>query len=132
MEQYKDIFYSTSILVAVWIMAIGSSPTVPPLLDLCVMAAAAIYLIYVAIGLHKKLRRFMALIFIITALMPFLFYLQMYYVQLNATDIDKEVFKSNLMHAYVIYNIFRYTALLLSFICALRLFLRAVRDFASF
>ena len=131
MEGYKDFFYATSIIVAIWIVALASNPKINSLLDLIMLALAAIYLIVIGIKEHKKGKRFMALSFIITALMPFLFYAQMYLISILSTDIDAKIFLANKMHAYVIYNIFRFIALALSFMCALIVFIKAVKNFAS-
>lgn len=131
MDGYKDIFFALSFIISVWIMAIGSNPEVQSLVDIVMMVIAAIYLIASAIVLHKKGKRFVALSFIITALMPFLFYGQMYIISNMASDIDVQVFTSNKVHVYVVYNIFRFLALTLSFICSVAIFIKAVKNFAS-
>lgn len=131
MDGYKDIFFALSFIVAIWIMAIGSNPEVQSLIDIVMMALAAIYLIVSAIVLHKKGKRFVALSFIITALMPFLFYIQMHIISNMSSDIDAHVFASNKVHVYVVYNIFRLLALTLSFICSVIIFIKAVKNFGS-
>lgn len=131
MDGYKDIFFALSLIVGIWIMAIGSNPEPQGLIDIIMMILVAIYLIVTAVYLHKKGKRFVALSFIITALMPFLFYGQMFIINMMAGNIDALVFASNKVHVYVVYNIFRFLAITLSFICAVAIFIKAVKNFAS-
>lgn len=131
LDQYRPILFACSLIVALWAVAITSNPSFPEPLHLSMLIAGAAWLVFGGIISNKE-RRFVAAIFLLaTAIAPFIFYSELYYIQQNNQDIDPTVFEANFKHAVVIYNMLRYFLLGCSFLVIMLRLGRAIKNFAQ-
>ena len=131
LDQYRPILFACSLIVALWAVAITSNPSFPDFLHLIMLIAGAAWLVFGGIISNKE-RRFVAAIFLLaTAIAPFIFYSELYYIQQNNKDIDPAVFEANFKHAVVIYNMLRYFLLACSFLVIMLRLGRAIKNFAQ-
>lgn len=125
-EAYRPVLYALSLIIALWAQTLFAGPVMPDTKHLLVMALASAWLLFGARNRFKEHKRPTGLFFGITALMPWLFYLQMAFMQGQA-GFNAE----NLPHIYTVYNVFRLLFGMCAFVGMLRMLFRAVSGFAS-
>lgn len=132
MEAYRPIMLNLTHLVALWaITYISSSLTPQNLVEYAVLAVASLWMLYATALLNRAKRRPSAVFFGICALMPWCFYLELWYINQNNQDIAPEVFEANLQHAIFVYQSFKYMFLICGFAAACKGLYQAIREFAS-
>lgn len=131
LEQYRPVLFACSLIVALWAVAISSNPAYPDTLHLILLIAGAGWLAFGGIICNLE-RRYMAAIFLLaTAVSPFIFYCELYYILQNNGDISPEVFEANFKHVVVIYNMLRYFLLACSLLIIFLRLWRAIKNFAQ-
>ncbi len=132
MEHYRPIFFSVSAFLALYILAMLSNANAPgSMLEWLFLIGSASYIAFIGFLFKRQKKRALALILWFTALMPFIYYFEIYYIGTLDVNIDKAVLEANMQHVYVVYNLLRYTLLAMSFFIFLKMFFANIRDFAS-
>ena len=112
MEDYRPIMLNGAHLVALYALAYISAPLTPQnLLEYVVLAVASLWLLYAMVLMTRERRRPSSLFYGAIAVIPWAFYLELWYINSNNEGIEREVFEANLAHAVAIYQSFKYLIL---------------------
>lgn len=132
MEQYRPIFFSVSAFLSLYILAMLSNANGPAsMLEWLFLIGSASYIAFIGFLFKRQRKRALALILWFTALMPFIYYVEIYYINTLDIKVDKEILEANMKHVYVVYNLLRYTLLAMSFFIFLKMFFSNIRNFAN-
>lgn len=132
MEDYRPIMLNGSYMVALYAVAYISAPLTPQsILEYGVLAVASAWLLYGMMLLHKEKRRPSAVFFGAIALIPWAFYGELMYINANKEGIEPEVFESNLKHAVMVYQSFKYMIMACAAGAAVKGMWNALRNFGS-
>lgn len=112
MEDYRPVMLNGSYLVALYAIAYITAPLTPQsYLEYALLALASVWLLFGLYNLQKERRRTSSMFFGAIALIPWAFYGELWYINSNKDGIDPQVFASNLEHAIMVYQSFKYMML---------------------
>ena len=129
MDLYRPVLFYLSQFIAIFALASFGTPKLSSaphlILTLAVASGWVLYCGY----LYYKGKRMLATMFLwSTALMPWVFYLELVMLQVSPFTLEGELDADKIKHVVVVYNLFRYVLLTLSGLTTLRDLLRALRN----
>ena len=126
MEAYRPIIYVVSLFVAWWAQALLSNPLPPALPFYLILLASSGWLAGGAAVLFKERSRPSALFTLGCALLPHLYYLEMFFLSASPNFMAER-----LIAVYTVYNLFRYLFLALTFLVIIRRLIQKLSSFAD-
>ena len=131
MDDYRPIMINGAHLVALYALAYISAPLTPHnWLEYGVLAAASLWLLYAMVLMTRARRRPSSLFYGAIAVIPWAFYLELWYINAHNEGIEREVFEANLAHAVAIYQSFKYLILACAVGATFKGLYQAVKNFA--
>lgn len=131
MDDYRPIMINGAHLVALYALAYISAPLTPQnWLEYGVLAAASLWLLYAMVLMTRARRRPSSLFYGAIAVIPWAFYLELWYIKTHNEGIEREVFEANLAHAVAIYQSFKYLILACAVGATFKGLYQAVKNFA--
>ncbi len=131
MDDYRPIMINGAHLVALYALAYISAPLTPHnWLEYGVLAAASLWLLYAMVLMTRARRRPSSLFYGAIAVIPWAFYLELWYIKTHNDGIEREVFEANLAHAVAIYQSFKYLILACAVGATFKGLYQAVKNFA--
>ncbi|HIV55009.1 MAG TPA: hypothetical protein H9898_04445 [Candidatus Anaerobiospirillum stercoravium] len=131
MDDYRPIMINGAHLVALYALAYISAPLTPHnWLEYGVLAAASLWLLYAMVLMTRARRRPSSLFYGAIAVIPWAFYLELWYIKTHNEGIEREVFEANLAHAVAIYQSFKYLILACAVGATFKGLYQAVKNFA--